>query len=57
MRCPVVDTAAVACGFAYEVAGFGLNVDGLVVGDGRWGIGAYPIIETLAVNVGELWIY
>lgn len=28
--CPMVDAAAVVCGFAYKVGAFGLCVDGLV---------------------------
>lgn len=50
----MVDAAAVVCGVAYKVAAFSLGVDILAFGDGKWEFGAYPVVETLAVNVAEL---
>ena len=57
VRCPMVDAAAVICGFAYKVGAFGLRIDGLVPGNGKWEFGKYPIVETHAVNVTELRMY
>ena len=37
--CPMVDAAAVVCGFAYKVGAFGLCVDELVSGDRKWELG------------------